>query len=528
MQARATRRSGTSALRSGVTTVCERQRVGYECRRQGSNTIAVSGQRPLEVMAETEHKPKNSPSMTAPPPEAWSGAQRFRARVRAPIEAFLHIQAASGLLLLAMAVIALIWANSPWHHSYHHLFHETEIGFAFGDLAFKRPIHFWINDGLMAIFFFVVGLEIKREMMEGELSELKRASLPIAAAIGGMVVPALLYYSMNPSGEAAAGWGVPMATDIAFAVGILSLLGPRVPAALRILLLALAIIDDIGAILVIAIFYTNELHYDGLAFVGAGSVVVLLMQRVGIRLATLYVVPALVIWGGMYRLGVHPTIAGVMLGLATPHKSWFGKEGFLAEVQYALDDFQNKMGRSDSDEHELMHPLNRMEVARREAFSPLARLQMGLHGYVAYLIMPVFALANAGVHVGGMNTSDAQAMNVGMGVALGLVIGKPLGILGASFIAVKLGLSSLPRGVGFKGVFIVGCVGGIGFTMAIFIAELAFPGSSFLGVGKLAILIGSALIAVVGLLAGRVMLPKELPDDIADIGVHEAERSTEF
>ncbi|MEZ4371183.1 MAG: Na+/H+ antiporter NhaA [Polyangiaceae bacterium] len=461
------------------------------------------------------------------PPETSLAANRLKVALMAPIEAFLHVQAASGLLLLAMAVIALVWANSPWHESYAHLWHY-ELGVEAGNLHFKRPLHFWINDGLMTIFFFVVGLEIKREILDGELSELKRAALPIAAAIGGMLVPALIFMGLNPAGEPHSGWGIPMATDIAFAVGILSLLGPRVPAALRILLLALAIIDDIGAIIVIAIFYSKGIQIDGLVLVGVGFALVFVMQRFGVRLATMYIPGGVLIWAGMLRFGVHPTIAGVLLGLATPHVSWFGKEGFLKEANKALADFNQKLEDPEADDHSLFEPLDRLATARREAFSPLQRLESNLHGYVAYFIMPVFALANAGVNLQGIDLDMEHAGSVGFGVALGLVLGKPVGITLAAFLAVKLGIAALPRGVNWRGVFVVGCVGGIGFTMAIFIAELAFAGSPFLGVSKLAVLIGSGLIAVIGLVLGKLLLSDKLPEEIARISVARAESSTEY
>jgi len=461
------------------------------------------------------------------PPETSLAANRLKVALMAPIEAFLHVQAASGLMLLAMSVLALVWANSPWSDSYEHLRH-LELGLEVGHFNFKRPLHFWINDGLMTIFFFVVGLEIKREILDGELSELKRAALPIAAALGGMVAPALIYLSMNPTGPAHAGWGIPMATDIAFAVGILSLLGSRVPAALRILLLALAITDDIGAIIVIAIFYSKGIQIDGLVLIGSGFALIFLMQRFGMRLATLYIPGGALIWAGMYRFGIHPTIAGVLLGLATPHVSWFGKEGFLREANQALVDFNAKLEDPGSDDHALFAPLNRLATARREAFSPLQRLESNLHGHVAYFIMPVFALANAGVSLKGIDLEQASAATVGFGVALGLSLGKPIGITLFAFVACKLGLATLPHGVNFRGVLVVGCVGGIGFTMAIFIAELAFPGSPFLGVAKLAVLIGSAIIAVIGLTLGKLLLSDKLPPDIARISVADAESSTEY
>ncbi len=462
-----------------------------------------------------------------PPPGVSPVAQLMRRRATAPIESFLHVESASGILLLVAAVVALAWANSPWAEGYAHFWH-AKIAFTLGPVHFDKTLHFIVNDGLMTIFFFVVGLEIKREIVEGELSELRRASLPIAAAIGGMIVPAGIYLIFNTGTPTQDGWGVPMATDIAFAVGVLTLLGPRVPAALRILLLALAIIDDIGAILVIAIAYTSDLKLDGLILIGAAFAIIALLKRSGVRPATSYIPAGVILWIGCYRLGVHPTIGGVMLGLITPNTSWFGKEGFIVEAREAIDEFQVASLKDHPSDHELMAPLNRIADARREALSPVVRLQSSLHPWVAFLIMPIFAVANAGVNLSGIDFASPSANVVALGVFLGLVIGKPLGIVAVSWLAVKTGISSLPRGVGFRGVFIVGATAGIGFTMAIFIAELAFNDPAVLGVSKLAVLAASGIAAVVGLGAGWLLLPRELPEDIRHVTVAEAERSTEF
>jgi NhaA family Na+:H+ antiporter len=257
-----------------------------------------------------------------------------------PVEKFLHVQASSGILLLAAAVAALLWANSPWAPTYEHLLH-TPISVGFDEHIFTRTVHFWINEILMVVFFFVVGLEVRRELFEGELSTPRRAALPVAAALGGMLVPATIYISLNIGSPAVRGWGIPMATDIAFAVGVLALLGRRVPAALRVLLLALAIIDDIGAILVIALFYSSGIAWSGLIVVGLGIVTVLAMQRIGVRNPILYVAPGVVVWSGMLHVGIHPTIAGVILGLLTPVRSWFGHEGFATETNRALDSLRH-------------------------------------------------------------------------------------------------------------------------------------------------------------------------------------------
>lgn len=461
-------------------------------------------------------------------PETWAPARRIAKQVLYPIERFLHIEAASGIVLLASALLALVWANSPWSSSYEHLWH-TPITLGVGQFLFAQPLHFWVNEGLMAIFFLVVGLEIRREIHQGELSDIKRAGLPIAAAVGGMIVPALIYFALNREPPTRQGWGVPMATDIAFAVGVLSLLGKRVPAALRVLLLALAIIDDIGAILVIAVFYSSGIAWSGLAIAAAGVAGVIALQGFGIRLALAYVLPGAVVWVGMLRAGVHPTLAGVLLGLLTPARAWFGAAGFLAVARDALERFRARAEEQEQEHdhgHALLEPLRAFKRAQREVVPPVVRVQAALHPWVAYGIMPLFALANAGVSLKGLDISSGSSMTVVIGVALGLVLGKPLGILAASALTVKLGLCALPRGTSWAGILLVGCVAGIGFTMAIFIAGLAFPDALSLSAAKLAVLVASALSSVVALGVGRLVLPATPGAGVA-MSEAEAEASTE-
>ncbi|MFS8070277.1 MAG: Na+/H+ antiporter NhaA, partial [Byssovorax sp.] len=379
------------------------------------------------------------PLVVRTPPGAWSPAQRVLQKVAGPIERFLHVEAASGILLLTAALVALVWANSPFRASYEHLWH-TQVTMGIGGWSTSQPVHFWINDALMVVFFFVVGLEIKREMHEGELSDLKRAALPAAAALGGMLVPAAIYFAVNRGTAAQGGWGVPMATDIAFAVGVLALLGKRVPAAVRVLLLALAIIDDIGAILVIAVFYSSSFSWVGLAVAGLGLAGVFVLRSVGVRTPAVYLIPGAVLWGGILMTGVHPTIAGVILGLLTPARSWFGERGFLATADDALDQFRRRADQKH-DARDLLEPLGRIAEARREAVAPVVRLEAALHPWVAYGIMPLFALANAGVDVSGVNLAEPASVGVILGVVLGLVVGTLLGVLAASALVVRLGLA---------------------------------------------------------------------------------------
>jgi NhaA family Na+:H+ antiporter len=436
-----------------------------------------------------------------PPPDSWPAARAAAQLLLSPIERFLTIEAASGILLLLASAVALLWANSPWHAGYENLWH-TPIGLRFGAFHFEHDLHFWINDGLMVVFFFVVGLEIRRELHAGELSELRRAALPAFAALGGMVVPAALFLVLNHGTAASPGWGIPMATDIAFAVGILALLGKRVPPALRVLLLALAVIDDLGAILVIAVFYSAGLVTSGLALAGLGLLLVLGLQKLGVRSPWAYVPPGVVVWAGVQMSGVHPTIAGVLLGLLTPVRAWLGPSDFVDHATSAA-----AAVNSQQDTHRqrrIVIGLATLEHARREAVAPVDRLLSSLHGWVAFVIMPLFALANAGVPLAGADLGGGRA--VFSGVLLGLVLGKPLGVMALSWLAVRAGVAALPAGVSWRDLLVVGIVAGIGFTMALFIAALAFPAGPHGEIAKLAILGASAVAAIGGLLAGRLLL----------------------
>jgi NhaA family Na+:H+ antiporter len=456
------------------------------------------------------------------PPESSERTRRIAKKVLAPIERFLAIEAASGIVLLVAAAIALAWANSPFQESYQHLWH-TPLGLRVGPWSFERDLHFVINDGLMTVFFFVVGLEIRREMHGGELSELRRAALPLAAALGGMLAPALIYVALNHDLSSASGWGVPTATDIAFALGALALLGKRVAPALRVLLLALAIVDDIGAIVVIALFYSAGINMTGVLLALAGMVVISGMKKLGVRVPLAYVTPALLVWTGAYIAGVHPTLAGVIVGLMTPVRAWFGPEGFLDQAAASVRELRDR--DHTPTEHEMMPHLDTLQTAQREAVSPVERLQHALHGWVAFGIMPLFALANAGVALGGASL-EGEGQAVFLGVVFGLVVGKPLGILGVSWIAVRSGIAALPRGLGFLHVAVVGTVAGIGFTMAIFIAQLAFTSAELLATAKLAVLCASGIAALLGLVLGYALLS---PADhvTGALTEAEAERSTD-
>lgn len=453
------------------------------------------------------------------PPEAWEPILRVARLASRPLDRFLHIEAASGILLMLSAAVALVWANSAWGSGYERLW-QTPLGFRIGEFTFERSLQWIVNDGLMAIFFFVVGMEIRREIHHGALSEWRQAALPVAAALGGVVVPAGLYLLIAGAPETRPGWGVPMATDIAFAVGILTLLGKRVPAALRVTLLALAIIDDLCAILVIAFFYSSGLSVSGALVAAAGLGGVVLMQRLGVRSKWAYVVPSVVAWAGIYSAGVHPTIAGVIVGLMTPVRAWFGPEGMLIGIREEIDRIA-AAGVDSLSPHELASTLRRVDMARREAISPAEGLIEKLHPWVAFGIMPVFALANAGVNLGN-ESLDSAARGVVTAVAVGLLVGKPFGVLLASLAALRLRIASLPEGLGARHLVVLGVVAGVGFTMSLFIAQLAFTDARLLAAAKIGVLAASGAAAVFALALGRMLLS---PADGTTATADEAEDS---
>lgn len=432
------------------------------------------------------------------PRQTLRRAQVLAERAFSTLERFLHIEAVSGIVLLVAAAVALIWANSPAAASYHALWHAP-VSIGLGSQVFSQSLHFWINDALMAVFFLVVGMEIRREIHEGALASLQLAALPLAAALGGVLVPALIYVALNTEPTQLRGWAVPTATDIAFAVGVLALLGRSIPGNVRVLLLALAIIDDIVAVLIIAAFYSGGLDYSGLLVAGTGVLMVLGLQQIGVGSAWAYLLPGAVLWVGLLQTGVHPTLAGVVLGLMTPVLSGRMREQPLDAARLALDELNT---RNDPTPHELAGPLKQLRQAQREVMPPVIRVQMALHPWVAYGVMPLFALANAGVTLDGVDLSLDSAQAVTVGVLLALVIGKPLGVIGASWLAVRLGWCRLPPGVTWSSVGLVGLLAGIGFTMSIFIATLAFIDANLLNAAKLGVLLASLVAAVLGLAWG--------------------------
>jgi Na+:H+ antiporter, NhaA family len=426
-----------------------------------------------------------------------------------PIQEFLHQQASGGILLIIATIIALAWANSPFSESYYHLWH-TYVKIDIGGIGLNYSLHHWINDGLMVIFFFVVGLEIKRELMVGELSTAKKAALPIAAALGGMIFPAIIYTVFNLGSEGASGWGIPMATDIAFVVGILALLGKRVPLALKIFILALAIIDDLGAVLVIAIFYTSNISFTSLMIAGGLIVLLIAMNRLGVRNLLVYTFVGIALWLAFLKSGVHATVAGVLLAFTIPVSSRINTIKFKDEIESLVKDFNNtgEHGEDVLTNSERMSIVDKIENNCEKILTPLQRFEHGLHPWVSFFIMPVFALANAGVTIGS-GLSSAITNPVSIGIILGLFLGKQIGIFSFSYIAVKLKLASVPEGVSWKKIYAASVLAGIGFTMSLFIANLAFNSPELLNISKVGILTGSLLSGIVGFIILKSALGKK-------------------
>ena len=417
-----------------------------------------------------------------------------------PINEFLHKEASGGILLIICTVIALAWANSPWFESYHHLWH-THITINLGSiLDLDYSIHHWINDGLMAIFFFTVGLEIKRELLVGELSSMQKASLPIAGALGGMIVPALLYVIFNSVGQGASGWGIPMATDIAFVVGIMALLGSRVPITLKIFVLALAIADDIGAVLVIAVFYTAEISVTALLIAGVVLLTLIVINKLGTKSLIPYTVLGIVLWLAFLKSGVHATIAGVLLAFTIPASSRFNTKEFSDKVKNLIKSFDETGDhwKNVLNNAERQHDVHSIETSCERVLTPLQRFEHGLHPWVAFFIIPIFALANAGVTLAGLDIFGALFSPISLGIIIGLFIGKQFGIFVFSYFAVKLKLASLPAEVNWKNLYGAGVLAGIGFTMSLFIAGLAFADPALLDLSKIGVLTGSLLSGIVG------------------------------
>jgi NhaA family Na+:H+ antiporter len=421
-------------------------------------------------------------------------------RILTPLEEFIHRQTTSGVLLMICALIALAVANSPWREGYEHFLH-TEISIGFSTAQFSLSIHHWINEALMALFFVVMGLELKRELLVGELSSFRQALLPIMAAIGGMVVPALCYFAVNPSGVAASGWGIPMATDIAFAIGVMSLLGARIPKNLVTFLIALAIVDDLGAVAVIAVFYTEALNMQALLAALIFTFVLVSFNLGGIRHALPYTMMGMLLWAAMLASGVHATIAGIVLAFTIPIRPKFDPNRFIEKVK----NLTTKMQKTVFENPDIIHNtrfrglVSALGDGVHLVQAPAQRAEHALHLPVAYLVIPIFALANAGIPIDFAGIVQYLGHPVSLGVIAGLLIGKPLGIVGFTWLTLKLKWAELPEDLNMQQILGVGLLGGIGFTMSIFIADLGFINSpEDLLMAKTGILLASALAGLGG------------------------------
>ncbi|MEW6678284.1 MAG: Na+/H+ antiporter NhaA [Pseudomonadota bacterium] len=427
--------------------------------------------------------------------------QAFK-RVLTPFEEFVHRQTTSGALLMISALVALLLANSLFVHVYHDIAH-THISLSVGAWSLDKTLHHWVNDGLMALFFFVVGLELKREMLVGELADPRHSALPIAAAIGGMIVPALIFYAINPSGDAARGWGIPMATDIAFAIGALALMAGRVPKGLITFLVALAIVDDLGAVLVIAVFYTETLSWTALGMAGLLFFLLIAMNLGGVHRLLPYFLVAVLLWLALLQSGLHATLAGVLGAFALPARPKYDPIRFSSHVDELLDHIKDSHvpGQSIMTNEHLYATVQTLENGVYQVQTPLQRAQHIWHLPVAFLVIPVFALINAGIPVDFSRLGETLGHPVTLGVVLGLVLGKFIGITAASWLALKAGIGELPTGTRFSQLAGVALLGGIGFTMSIFIAELAYAAQpDFLLMAKTGILAASVLAGVFGLI----------------------------
>ncbi len=419
-----------------------------------------------------------------------------------PLALFVSARASSGIVLLAAALAALVWANSPWWPSYVHIW-EIRIGLGYQGREIFRPLSFWINDGLMTIFFLMVGLEIKREVTTGELASPRRAALPIAAALGGVLAPALIYTALNHGGPGQAGWGVPMATDIAFVAGVLALLGPRIPSGLAVFLTALAIVDDVFAVIVIALFYTSALHWPALAAAGVCLLFIYGMNLLGVAEPLAYAAPGLVLWLAVLQSGVHATVAGVLLAAVIPGRRFLDPREFLRRGVQLLEEFAASLPAASDQTGEPGEELvERMEAACHHVQPPLHRMEQALRPWVSFVIMPLFAFANAGVRLLPGNHGGAPSRSfwnlVTTGILLGLFLGKPLGIFLFSLLSTRIRVAVLPERVTWKHIHAAGWLAGIGFTMSLFVGGLAFGESALLDDAKIGIFSGSLLAGITG------------------------------
>jgi Na+:H+ antiporter, NhaA family len=412
---------------------------------------------------------------------------RRRSSFIRPLSDFLAAEASGGIVVVVAALAALVWANTPWQSSYETLW-ATNVGAVFGRFSFRMDLRHWVNDGLMTIFFFVVGLEIKRELVEGELRDRRKAITPVVAAIGGMVAPALIFLAWTRGTPQANGWGIPMATDIALAVGLLTLAGPRIPSGAKLFLLALAIVDDLGVIVVIALFYGHGGRLTLLVVAVGALVAAMVFRRFGVTSFATYVMLGVVMWWALHGAGVHATIAGVAMGLLAPTRPFVGQN--LVDVEELVD------------VSTVEHAMASAYIAR-SSVSVVEWLEHRLHGWTSFVVVPIFAVANAGIPLSVSALREAASARVTWGVATGLLVGKPLGILCATWLIVRVGAGSLPEGTSWRSLIPAAIVAGVGFTVSLFVTELAFTGP-VANKAKIGVLTASITAGLVGLGATKL------------------------
>ncbi|WP_183557161.1 Na+/H+ antiporter NhaA [Mucilaginibacter sp. SP1R1] len=419
-------------------------------------------------------------------------------KLTAPVNKFIHQEHTSGIVLFVAVLIAIIWVNSPLQYLYHHLW-DIKFSLGFGSYVLNHSLHLWINDGLMAVFFFVIGLELKREFMAGELSSVKKASLPMVAAFGGMLVPAIIYFFINKGTASEHGWGIPMATDIAFALALLSVAGKHIPSSVKVFLSALAVADDLGAVLVIALFYSSHIALVPLT-IGIWLLVILLIgNKIGIRNITFYLIIGFAVWVAFLLSGVHATIAGVLVAFTIPARTRINEKSYAESLRKLLLDFENAIPNNSTlttpEQHDTIEQIKKLST---DAETPLQKVEFALHPWVAFVVMPLFALANAGIVIG-TNFFSSLVNPVSMGVAIGLLAGKFIGVLLATWLMVKFG-AQLPAKSTWKQIIGVALLAGVGFTMSLFISSLAFSQPQMVDQAKYGILLASLLAGLLGVM----------------------------